>query len=102
MRTIVQSHPRTHPANSGSGTTKDSRATPGRATERRGDDIMPKNAYEQAQEVVALAHQIRSWSYSYNLRKQEGKPGKREKKALQRRITSLREWLDILEEEINK
>lgn len=61
-----------------------------------------KNAYEQALEIVTLAHQIRNRAYSYDLRKQEGKPGKREKKAIQRRIDSLREWLDILEEEINR
>ncbi len=60
------------------------------------------NAVEQAFQIFSLAHQIKNRAYSYNLRKQEGKPAKREKKAILRRITSLREWLDILEEEINK
>jgi hypothetical protein len=62
---------------------------------------MSKNAYELAQEVADTARQMRNWAHFYLLKKQQGKPGKREKKALQRRITALREWLDILEEEIN-
>lgn len=62
----------------------------------------PMDANEQAFMVSVLAGQVKSWTYVYILRRGQGKPGKREKKAVQHRIALLRAQLDVLEEEINR
>jgi hypothetical protein len=61
----------------------------------------PMDALEIAEQMYTQAHQIRNRMHLYLWKKGRGKGYQRELKVARKRIEDLKQWIAILEEEIN-